>query len=68
MITATKQRHRVSTIFAALDLPQFERDSFFEHMGYGEDINTNVYQAPPAIKELVVVGKHLTNIDEGKNI
>ena len=64
-ITATRQRHRVSTLFASLDLPQSERNAFFAHMGHSEDINVNVYQAPPAITEIIKVGKHLTKMDTG---
>ena len=63
IITATKQRHRVSTIFASYDLTEGDRMAFYEHMGHGKDINENIYQAPPAIKELTKVGKHLSRID-----
>uniref|UniRef100_A0A7M5X9K8 SET domain-containing protein n=2 Tax=Clytia hemisphaerica TaxID=252671 RepID=A0A7M5X9K8_9CNID len=66
-ITATKQRHRMSTIFASLDLPEMERERFFDHMGHSEEINRNVYQAPPAMAEILTVGKHLRNIDGGAN-
>ena len=65
-ITATKQRHRVSTIFASLELPDKERQSFFDHMGHSADVNINIYQAPPAITEITKVGRYLSVIDGGK--
>ena len=64
-LTATKQRHRVPTFFATLDLPDKDREAFYSHMGHAEDINKNVYQIPMAIQAITTVGKHLTVIDEG---
>ena len=64
--TATKNRHRVSTLYAMLDLPARERDLFYSHMGHSKDINETVYQTPAALMEVLKVGKHLTNIDKGK--
>ena len=40
---------------------------FYEHMGHSEAINRNIYQAPPAIMQLIKTGKQLQSIDEGKN-
>ena len=34
-------------------------------MGHSEVINNEIYQAPPAIMELVKVGRHLNTIDNG---
>ncbi|XP_057298490.1 uncharacterized protein LOC130629354 isoform X2 [Hydractinia symbiolongicarpus] len=66
-ITATKQRHRVSTLFASLELSKSDREAIFTHLGHSEDINVNVYQAPAAIREITKVGKHLTDMDKGEN-
>ena len=66
--TATKNRHRVSTLYAYMDLPESERDLFYRHMGHSKKINETVYQAPPALMEVVKVGKNLTKIDEGKKL
>lgn len=49
--TSTRNRHRVSTLFAAMDLPSKERDAFFQHMGHSQVINENIYQAPLAVQE-----------------
>lgn len=65
-ITATKNRHFVSTNYSNLELPQQDQDLFYEHMGHSRDTNAENYQCPPALRELVSVGKHLTAIDHGK--
>ncbi|KAJ8018484.1 hypothetical protein HOLleu_43501 [Holothuria leucospilota] len=64
-LTATKNRHRVSTIYASMDIPVSERPLFFKHMGHSSDINENIYQAPPAIMEITKVGRQLHQIDIG---
>lgn len=62
-LTATSNRHRVSTLFAMLDLPRQDREWFYKHMGHSEAINQCRYQAPPAIMELTKVAKHLVDMD-----
>ncbi|XP_078320218.1 uncharacterized protein LOC111112653 [Crassostrea virginica] len=72
-ITATDMRHYVATHYASLDVPQEERDFFIQkHLGHSKFINENVYQCPPAVKEMRVAGKFLTALDShevhsGKN-
>ncbi|XP_060085309.1 uncharacterized protein LOC132564693 [Ylistrum balloti] len=63
-INATSMRHRASTIYAALDIPENERRLFYQHMGHSEDINKNVYQCPLAIQEVTKVGKFFENLDK----
>ena len=67
-IKSTSNRHRISTLFAALDLDPNERQVFFKHMGHSKEINEHVYQNPLAIQEVVTVGKSLLQIDAGKTI
>ena len=67
LLTATKNRHRVSTIFASLDMPSKDRQLFYDHMGHSAGINEAIYQAPPAVMEVIKVGKNLKSIDEGIN-
>ena len=38
-LTATKMRHRVSTLYAATDMPESEKHYFYKHMGHSEEIN-----------------------------
>ena len=63
---STANRHRISTMFMALDVPQSERDLFYKHMGHSERMNMDTYQIPPAIQEVTIVGKTLMNFDKGK--
>ena len=63
LLIADKFRHRVSTMFAQLDLPDEQRHIFYSHMGHSETINKNVYQCPLAVREVTQVGKFLLNDD-----
>ena len=42
-LNATKNRHRVSTLYSALDLPTEKRDSFYDHMGHTGEMNKKRY-------------------------
>ena len=64
-LIATNNRHRISTLFASLDLPRQHRELFYTHMGHSEKMNQDVYQAPLAIQEITKVGRCLLEIDEG---
>ena len=66
-LNATTNRHRLSTLIASQSMIESERNLFYEHMGHSEAINRNIYQAPPAIMQLIKTGKRLQSIDEGKN-
>ena len=46
LLIADKFRHRVSTIFANLEVPEEQRQLFYSHMGHSEQMNKNVYQCP----------------------
>ena len=62
-VTATKQRHRISTLYASLDVSETERPMFYQHLGHSAEMNANVYQAPLAEKEIRLVGSRLLAID-----
>jgi hypothetical protein len=62
-ITANKFRHRVSTLYAMLDVSEADRELFYAHMGHSAKINANIYQAPLAESELLRVGNHLMAMD-----
>lgn len=66
-MTSTKNRHRVSTLFAAMDLPSKEKEAFFEQMGHSRDVNESIYQAPKEVTEITKVARGLQQIDQGKN-
>ena len=63
LITATKFRHRASTLFAAQDLPPEKREAFYKHMGHTASTNENIYQCPLAVKQLTSVTPFLRAID-----
>ena len=68
LITATKNRHRVSTIYASFEVPKAERSLFYQHTGHTiKEVNESTYQTPLAIHEVVKVGLRLPDIDEGKS-
>ena len=65
IINATNQRCRVSTIYASLDLSEEERGYFYKHMGHSEAVNAGTYQRPLPVMEVLKVGRHLKEIDQG---
>lgn len=65
LLTATMQRHRISTIYSAMDVPESERDFFYKHMGHTKAVNVGTYQYPLPIMAVTKVGKHLQAIDKG---
>ncbi|XP_048247628.1 uncharacterized protein LOC124124735 isoform X1 [Haliotis rufescens] len=65
LLTASKQRHRISTIYASLEVPTSDREYFYKHMGHSKGVNEGVYQYPLPIQEVTKVGKHLLQIDQG---
>ena len=56
-------RHRISTLYAALDVSENERQLFYRHMGHSGNINPNVYQTPLAEAEILKVGSQLQLMD-----
>ena len=67
-LTATKMRHRASTFYALLDLPENERRAFYNHMGHSRAVNEEVYQCPPSLIEITKVGRYLEDLDSGRTV
>lgn len=67
-VTYTKNRHLISTIYSAMELPNEERSGFYEHMGHTASMNKERYQCPPALRELTKIGKVLHTIDRGTHL
>jgi hypothetical protein len=63
LLTATKMRHRISTLYAALDVPENKRQHFMRHMGHSATINETIYQVPQAESEIMHVGRTLREFD-----
>ena len=66
LLNATTMRHLISTLYAAIDVPERDRQLFYKHMGHSDAVNSNVYQAPLAHQEITHVGRHLCEIDNGE--
>ena len=65
-INATKNRHRVATILAKLDMSESEKKLIYSHFGHSEMINQNVYQATPGSLQLRTTGQTLMNVHHAK--
>ena len=66
-LNATNNRGRISTLYAALDIPPEARPLFYAHMGHTADVNIGTYQRPLPIQEIVKVGTHLQAFDQGRS-
>lgn len=62
-INATNNRGRLSTAYAAMDVPKHERELFYKHMGHSEQVNAGTYQRPLAVQAVSKVGRVLSAID-----
>jgi len=67
-MTATKMRHRISTLYAAMDIPSQDRELFYKHMGHSLQVNQNVYQVPLAVAEITSVGSRLAQLDSDQSV
>lgn len=67
LVNATKQRHRISTLYCALEIQEEDRQYFYKHMGHSKEVNWGTYQYPLPILEITKVGKHLQDIDKGQS-
>ncbi|XP_047738880.1 uncharacterized protein LOC125178653 [Hyalella azteca] len=64
-VTSTDIRHHLSTLFAETEQAETVRSLFSQHLGHSDNINRSVYQAPPAVRTLLGVGRFLQNADSG---
>ena len=62
-MNATHMRHRISTLYAGLDVPESDRQYFYKHMGHSANVNQNIYQTPLAEVEILKVGSQLRLMD-----
>ena len=64
-INATVNRARISTLYAALEVPECDREYFYTHMGHTKAVNKGTYQRPLPLLAIEKVGKHLIQFDQG---
>ncbi len=65
--TFTANRHRISTLYAALDVADENRELFFTGLGHSKVMNEKRYQAPEALRGIATVATHLQEIDRGQS-
>ena len=65
LITAEKMRHRLSFIYASLHMLPHNQEIFLDHLGHEKGINKENYQCPAGVRTLRVMGRMLTDADEG---
>jgi hypothetical protein len=63
-LNATTQRGRLSTLYAAREIPLGQRKAFYAHMGHSEEVNSGTYQRPPAVQTVTRVGSFLASVDQ----
>lgn len=66
LLNTTNNRHRTSTLYAALDISEKERELFYTHMGHSSEMNRDAYQTPLALLGITKVGKELLQFEAGK--
>lgn len=65
-INATRNRHRVASLLAKLQLSDKEKELVYKHFGHTELVNANKYQAAAGSLQLNTTGKRLTEIYKSK--
>lgn len=60
---ATKNRHRIATILAKMNLTDYEQNLIFEHFGHSKTINQTVYQAAAGSQQINCTAKVLLKVN-----
>ena len=64
VITATANRHRMSTRLWQLDVSDEQVNSFMEHLGHSVDIDKNIYACPLPLQAAKIVTPLLETINQ----
>ena len=64
-LNATLNRHRISTLYASMDMSPADSKIYFEHISHSANVSVENYRCPPGLRETVVMGRLLTEVDEG---
>ena len=67
-LNATKNRHRVASLLAKLQLSEKEKDLIFKHFGHSGKINQNIYQAAAGTMQMQTTGQRLLEIHQSEPI
>ena len=61
-LNATKNRHRVASLLANLQLTEKEKDLIFKHFGHSKDVNEEIYQASAGTRQINSTGQMLLEV------
>jgi len=61
-INATRNRHRVASLLASLQLSDKEKDLIFKHFGHSAAVNENIYQSANGTSQIRNTGKKLVTL------
>ena len=61
-LNATKNRHRVASLSANLQLTEKEKDLIFKHFGHSKDVNEEIYQASAGTRQINSTGQMLLEV------
>lgn len=59
---ATKNRHRIATLLARMNLNENEKKLIFQHFGHSQTMNEDVYQAAGGSRQIQSTGKMLQRV------
>lgn len=66
-LNATRTRHYLATELMDTHPTSQEHAQFSKHLGHSTKIDETIYQCPPAVKTISVVGGFLSKMDARKN-
>ena len=61
-LNATKNRHRVASLLANLQLTEKEKDLIFKHFAHSKDVNEEIYQASAGTRQINSIGQMLLEV------
>ena len=59
---ATKNRHRMASLLAKINLNSKEKELIFNHFGHSSEVNKNVYQAAAGTQQIDTTGHLLMKV------
>lgn len=63
-INATRNRHRVASLLAKLNMSEQEKELIYDHFGHSKNMNKHRYQAAAGSIQIQTTGKKLLEINQ----
>ena len=67
-INATRNRHRVASLLAKLNLSDQEKELIYDHFGHSKSVNKNRYQAAAGSMQIQHTGKKLLQLNKQRDV